>query len=192
MPRHEKVAPLVRNISRKVVQLANGQARNVPRLDRNAGSAVALFGKERARELDFYTENPEPERALEVRLGDVNAVEPSLVVRLEPPAPAPIVLREKRVYGVTVHDAGFKTADGLGVGSTMRQISARHRVEVTYNDGALVAIAADLGMTFDFAIDDSIGGCRRTLARNRCGSGRIRLQRRQFADAAVAECRTVS
>src|SRR5215467_8718840 len=76
---------------------------------------VALFGNQRVREFDLYTENPEPERALEVRLDDVKAAMPSLVVRLTPATPGPIVLSQKRVRGIEVHDARFRTADGLGI-----------------------------------------------------------------------------
>jgi len=111
---------------------------------------VTQFGKDRVREVDVYTENPEPVRALEVRLGSVNAERPSLEVGLEPGTPGPIILREKRVGGIEVHDPRFKTADGLGVGSTLRQISARHRVKVGYGEGSLGGMVNDLGMTFDF------------------------------------------
>ena len=118
---------------------------------------VALFGKQRVREFDLYTENPEPERALEVRLDDVNAPKPSLVVRFRSPEPGPTALEEKRVAGVEVHDARFRTADGLGIGSTFREISARHRVKVSYGEGSLGAIVDDLGMTFDFTMFYSVG-----------------------------------
>jgi hypothetical protein len=118
---------------------------------------VALFGKQRVREFDLYIENPEPERALEVRLDDVNAPKPSLVVRFRSAAPGPTTLEEKRVAGITVHDARFRTADGLGIGSTFREISARHGVNVSYGEGSLVAIVDDLGMTFDFTMFFRVG-----------------------------------
>jgi hypothetical protein len=118
---------------------------------------VALFGKQRVREFDLYTENPEPERALEVRLGDVNAAMPSLVVRLTPATPGPIVLSQKRVRGIEVHDARFRTADGLGIGSTLREISARHGAKVSDGEGSVGAVAQDLGMTFDFTMSERDG-----------------------------------
>jgi hypothetical protein len=82
---------------------------------------------------------------------------PSLVVRLDPATPGPIDLREKRVEGIEVHDARFKTSDGLGVGSTFREITARHRAKVGYGEGSLGAEVGDLGMTFDFTMFYSVG-----------------------------------
>jgi hypothetical protein len=118
---------------------------------------VTLFGKERVREVDLPTENPESERAFEVRLDELNAAAPSLVVRLDPATARAMPLHERRVRGIDVSDARFRTADGLGVGSTMRQISARHRVQVGYGEGTLKAVVESLGMTFDFTAYYSTG-----------------------------------
>jgi hypothetical protein len=61
------------------------------------------------------------------------------------------VLREKRVWGIEVHDARFKTADGLGVSSTLGQIRERHSAKLEVGEGSVVAGVDDLGMSFDFS-----------------------------------------
>jgi hypothetical protein len=55
---------------------------------------------------------------------------------------------EFSVWGITVHDARFRTMDGLGVGATARDLRRRHPFQITDEEGAHAAVVTDLKMTF--------------------------------------------
>jgi hypothetical protein len=122
--------------------LARGQVGQL-KIGMTADEVVALFGNQRMKHVDLQLEGM-PTPALEIRLGNVSAAKASLVAELFPPA-------ENRVWRVSVFDRRFKTADGLGIGSTLGQIRARHKVRVGVGEGGVGASVEDLQMTFDFS-----------------------------------------
>ena len=111
------------------------------RIGMTADEVVALFGAPRVKKVDLHTENPDPEPALEVRLGSLSASNPSLTVELHP---------GNKVYCVQVFDKRYKTTDGLGIGSTLGQIRARHELKIGVGEGNVVAYSDELGLSFDF------------------------------------------
>jgi hypothetical protein len=54
------------------------------------------------------------------------------------------------VTAISVLDPRFKTADGLGIGSTLGQIRTRHVVRPLVGEGTIVGHVKDLQMSFDF------------------------------------------
>ena len=112
------------------------------RIGMTADEVVALFGAQRVKKVGLYTENPDPEPALEVRLGSISASKPSLTVELHP---------GNTVYRVQVFDKRYKTTDGLGIGSTLGQIRARHELKVGVGEGSVFASSDELGLSFDFS-----------------------------------------
>ena len=122
--------------------LARGQVGQL-KIGITADEVIALFGNQRVKQVDLQLEGL-PAPALEIRLGNVSAAKASLVAELFPPA-------ENRVWRVSVFDRRFKTAAGLGIGSTLGQIRARHKVRIGVGEGSVGAFAEDLQMTFDFS-----------------------------------------
>jgi hypothetical protein len=55
-----------------------------------------------------------------------------------------------RIGRVRVFDPRFKTSDGLGVGSTLGQVRAHHRVQVGFGAGSVYGYVQELPMSFDF------------------------------------------
>ena len=104
---------------------------------------IALFGDQRVKQVDLQLEGM-PTPALEIRLGNVSAAKASLVAELVSPT-------DNRIWRVKVFDRRFATSDGLGIGSTLGQILARHSVRMGVGEGSVGAIADDLQMTFDFS-----------------------------------------
>jgi len=84
-----------------------------------------------------------PTPALEIRLGNLSAARASLTAELFPPA-------ENRVWRVNVFDRRFRTAEGLGIGSTLGQIRAHHKVRILVGEGGVGAYVAELQMNFGF------------------------------------------
>ena len=73
-------------------------------------------------------------------------LQPSLVSRLDGPVPG--------VYGIEVRDFRFRTAKGVGVGSSLGQLlNTEKQLSFVSGEGMFGASAKDLGMTFDLAID---------------------------------------
>jgi hypothetical protein len=73
---------------------------------------------------------------------------PSLLIRLEGPVPG--------VYGVEVMDSRFRTAKGVGVGSSLGELQkAEKQLSFVSGEGVIGALAEDLGMTFSLATDSA-------------------------------------
>jgi len=73
---------------------------------------------------------------------------PSLVIRLDGPVPG--------VYGIEVMDSRFKTAKGIGVGSSLGQLrKTEKQLSFVSGEGVIGAVARDLGMTFNLAVDSA-------------------------------------
>jgi hypothetical protein len=102
-----------------------------------------VYPRQITRQVDLRLEGfPTP--AVQVFLTDRR--HPSLVIRLDGPA--------RGVYGVEVMDSRFKTASGIGVGSSFGQLrKARKQLSFVSGEGTIGASAEDLGMTFSLAID---------------------------------------
>src|SRR5436190_1408769 len=100
--------------------LARGQVGPI-RVGAIVDAVYAAFGREHIKEVDLRLEGM-PSPALEIRLGDSSAQQPSLVAERFPPMP-------DRIWRVRVFDARFRTADGLGIGSTFGDVRARHPIQ---------------------------------------------------------------
>ena len=81
---------------------------------------------------------------------------PAIEVRL-PGAPVTtsftVVIREWpcagfSAWGIQVRDPRFKTADGLGVGSTVADLRGRYRATIAWGEGERVMAVKELGLTF--------------------------------------------
>jgi hypothetical protein len=71
---------------------------------------------------------------------------PSLVILLDDP--------QTGVYSIDVRDSRFKTRDGIGVGSSLGQLrKTKTKLFITDGEGAIVAVAEDLGMSFFLLLD---------------------------------------
>jgi len=111
------------------------------RIGMTADEVVASFGRQRVKRVDVYLEDPTPTPALEIRFGSPSALQPSLTAELS----------DEKVYRVRVFDRRFKTADSLGIGSTLAQIRARHGVKIGVGEGSVWAISDELQLSFDFS-----------------------------------------
>jgi hypothetical protein len=107
-----------------------------------ADEVLGLFGQERVKRVDLRLEGGFSP-ALEIRLGSPSAPRPSLTAELLPP-PANTVFR------VNVFDRRFKTAHGLGVGSTFAEIRAHHEMRLVSGEGLDGVYVEELRMTFNF------------------------------------------
>jgi len=103
---------------------------------------VALFGRQRVKEVDLHLEGM-PSPALEIRLSNISAPHASATAEIFPPS-------QNRIWRVNVFDRRFRTADGLGVGSTLGQIRAHHQVRMVIGEWNVVAHVQELEMSFDF------------------------------------------
>ena len=125
------------------------------RVGMRADEVIALFGKDRVSEVDLKLEGG-PSLAFEIRLGDPSSG-PSLVAQLVSQAGIPVGQRE--VWRIQVFDERFKTADGLGVGSTFGEIRNRRAVGISRGEeGCFCAFVRDLGTTFRFTSSDFDSG----------------------------------
>src|SRR5439155_21134498 len=103
-----------------------------------AEEVIGVFGKPRVKQVDLQREGMSTP-ALEIRLGNLSAARASLTAELFPPA-------ENRVWRVNVFDRRFRTAEGLGIGSTLGQIRAHHKVRILVGEGGVGAYVAELQM----------------------------------------------
>jgi len=98
-----------------------------------------IYPREITKKVDLQLEGM-PTPAIQVFLTKGQTT-PSLVIRLDGPRPG--------VSGIEVRDARFKTSDGIGVGSSLGQLRKRKKkLFITDGEGAIVAVADDLGMSF--------------------------------------------
>jgi hypothetical protein len=105
-----------------------------------------VYPRQITKKVDLQLEgNPTP--AVQVFLTR-DRQRPSLVIRLDGPVPG--------VYGVEVMDSRFKTAKGVGVGSSFGQLrKTEKQLSFVSGEGVIGASAQDLSMTFSLAIDSA-------------------------------------
>jgi hypothetical protein len=122
--------------------LARGQVGQL-KLGMTVDDIIALIGNTRVKRVDLQLEGM-PTPALEIRLdGLVAARRRSMTAEIFPPS-------QNRIWRVTVFDRRFRTADGLGVGSTLGDIRAHHSVKMLLGEGGPVAHVEALQMSFAF------------------------------------------
>ena len=122
--------------------LARGQVGRL-RIGMTADEVVALFGQQSVKPVDLQLEG-HPSPALELRLGNPSAVRASLTAELSQPTVG------NRIFRVRVFDRRFRTADGLGVGSTLGQVRAHHQVQTVVGEDGVYAYVQELQMSFAF------------------------------------------
>ena len=105
-----------------------------------------LFEAQRVKEVDLHLEG-ESTPALKIRLGNPTATQASMTAEYLPQPDGSV-----RVYRVNVFDRRFRTADGLGVGSSLGQIRAHHKVQMLVGEGNVVAYVDELDMSFNFGL----------------------------------------
>lgn len=105
-----------------------------------------VYPRQITRKVDLQLEGfPTP--AVQVFLTE-DRQHPSLVIRLDGPV--------RKVYGVEVMDSRFKTARGIGVGSSFGQLrKTEKQLSFVSGEGTIGASAEDLNMTFSLAIDSA-------------------------------------
>ena len=115
------------------------------RVGQSVDDLFVKVGRENTRLVDLFTEGLfQP--ALEIRLAGAPN-QPALTVPIrEWPC------HEFSVWGITVRDPRFRTADGLGVGSSLADIRKAYRPEIALRKAAHGAFP-ELGLTF--VLDDS-------------------------------------
>jgi hypothetical protein len=111
------------------------------RIGMTADEVVRLFGRQRVKRVDLRLEGM-PAPALEIRLGGSSGARPSLIAEL--------AHTDNRVWRVKVFDQRFRTARGLGVGSTVAEIRTHHKVQTVTGEGTNGVYVEELRMTFDF------------------------------------------
>jgi hypothetical protein len=121
--------------------LARGQVGQL-RIGVTVDEVAVLFGNSRVKRIDLQLEGM-PTPALEIRLDDAASARPSMTAEVFPPS-------ENRIWRVNVFDRRFRTADGLGVDSTLAEIRAHHPVQMLVGEGNVVAHVEELKMSFDF------------------------------------------
>ena len=116
------------------------------RVGQSVDDLFVKVGRENTRLVDLFTEGMfQP--ALEIRLAGAPN-QPALTVPIrEWPC------REFSVWGITVRDPRFRTADGLGIGSSLADIRKVYSPEIGIAEGQRIAHVPELGLTF--ALDDS-------------------------------------
>jgi len=122
--------------------LARGQVGPI-RIGASVDAVNAAFGRDHIKEVDLRLEGM-PSPALEIRLGDSSAQQPSLVAERFPSMP-------DWIWRVRVFDTRFRTADGLGIGSTFGDVRARHPIQgrLGADEGHIYAHVSDLELSFE-------------------------------------------
>ena len=100
-----------------------------------------IADREKTQLVDLFLEG-HFEPALVIRL-DGSSVERPLVARIRQ-----VPCNEYRVWGITVNDPRFRTAAGIGVGSSLAEVRRHYAVEPTWGEGERVAVAKTISMTF--------------------------------------------
>ena len=120
--------------------LASGRAGRIE-LGTSVDEMYRLFGRDNVRLVDLFKEGMFSP-ALEVKLPAATVV-PAIVADI-----GQWPCGEFSVWGIEVRDPRFRTKDGLGVGSTARDLRRAYRFRVTEEEGAHAAVVEALKMSF--------------------------------------------
>jgi hypothetical protein len=127
--------------------LVPGKAGNLE-LGQKVDDVYARFGRDRVRLVDLFLEGMFTP-ALQIHPPDAGA-EPSLIAPIREWPCASF-----SVYGISVRDNRYRTSDGIGVGSTLRDIQLKYEATIGWGEGDRIAHVPVIGMTF--VMDDSSG-----------------------------------
>ena len=131
--------------------LRPGHVGNVE-IGQTADKVYRDFGHQRVRFAATFPEG-QFQPVLEIRMSETSPPGPDFVARVrEWPCPG------YRVSGITVLDRRFRTANGLGVGSTFGDIRKRYpNAKKGTGEGERIVVISELGMTFMIEYDAALG-----------------------------------